>query len=818
MNTNSGISDNFQRTILDAADQAKSLGDWYTAFTYYNCFLNKAFSNVCFPTDEFDFQYVPILFSCGECLLEYAKIENKINRFLINDIQNIDIYFESVRRTYEKSFDVEQLPFEIYCDHFNLLGNLFISINYLSSAYEIFNKGYEYSSEKENCLQININFLISKINVLDKQYKYKRAINEIKNCLKIIDDELSSTDDESIISFLNDSKKELLFENEKIKKDQQNKQKTFRPDDAPMHITFDRHIFTYSYSRKDCYIYDCKCGIDRHKKNRCRARISIQLITIDLFEEEYPITIINGEHTCDFEKSSIKQTISNAQLKELVETFYKTEPRPTRLQLINMIYKKLKKDSKSEDDIPSFSETLANSIYTNLEKERNSSDPNFNSTIKTSRGTSFELFKHRYHSDQSQDDDSYIICYSSEFQRSYITDSDFIFIDSTFDITPENYAQVLIIMGQTTNMNIPIAYFLLPNKTQETYDLAFSLFKVHLTNQFRSGVIFITDFEKAEIKSVKKNLMNDDSYLQLCYFHFTQSMARHFQKYPKTLFTKKLNHIANLLPFISEKKVHEVINELYMYNETKAFAKYFDKNYLTIYNFNDWSVYPKPQNQTITNNVVESHNNVLRQYLGKHRSLKDFEEMLSKIEDIYYNKNKYRKVSKPNIKRIDEDDFDIEYRKFILHLQRSNQISNFRTQTNTSNQTNTQLEITTDTEDDFFNDEISEIENIDITNSSDENDEPETEKRNDTGTSDDSNITFTTEKTQKASLIFRNLPSDAQEILLSNIKRYGTAPQRSREKREVLISVVDELAKLNLDFSIDQIRNWFNNNKDKSHF
>ena len=50
------------------------------------------------------------------------------------------------------------------------------------------------------------------------------------------------------------------------------------------------------------------------------------------------------------------------------------------------------------------------------------------------------------------------------------------------------------------------------------------------------------------------------------------------------------------------------------------------------------------------------------------------------------------------MKRIDEDDFDIKYRKLFLDLQRSN----FRTQTNTSNQTNTWWEILTETEDDFF--------------------------------------------------------------------------------------------------------------------
>ena len=74
---------------------------------------------------------------------------------------------------------------------------------------------------------------------------------------------------------------------------------------------------------------------------------------------------------------------------------------------------------------------------------------------------------------------------------------------------------------------------------------------------FRNGVTFITDFEKA----------------QLCYFHFVQSIWDHFQMYQKSQIISEFNSFTNLLPFIPEQKVTQVIDELYTYEETKRFAK-----------------------------------------------------------------------------------------------------------------------------------------------------------------------------------------------------------------------------------------------------
>lgn len=78
MNIDSAISDKFHKKILEVAENAKKSKDWQAAYANYHSYLIKAFANVFFPTDEFDFQYVPVLFSYGECLLEIAKDKKKL--------------------------------------------------------------------------------------------------------------------------------------------------------------------------------------------------------------------------------------------------------------------------------------------------------------------------------------------------------------------------------------------------------------------------------------------------------------------------------------------------------------------------------------------------------------------------------------------------------------------------------------------------------------------------------------------------------------------------------------------------------------------
>lgn len=90
------------------------------------------------------------------------------------------------------------------------------------------------------------------------------------------------------------------------------------------------------------------------------------------------------------------------------------------------------------------------------------------------------------------------------------------------------------------------------------------------------------------------------------------------------------------LPFISEEHLIEVIEELERFDETKNFISYFIRNYLNRYNFKDWSVSTKSSKETITNNVVERHNNTLRKAIREQPSLDEFQNNLSILENRYY--------------------------------------------------------------------------------------------------------------------------------------------------------------------------------------
>ena len=83
-------------------------------------------------------------------------------------------------------------------------------------------------------------------------------------------------------------------------------------------------------------------------------------------------------------------------------------------------------------------------------------------------------------------------------------------------------------MGQTPYLNNPLAYMLLPSKSQEVYESAFTLFKIEAKTQYQNTDTFITDFELAECNAFKKVLMNKTHFFQFCYFHFTQILKRYF--------------------------------------------------------------------------------------------------------------------------------------------------------------------------------------------------------------------------------------------------------------------------------------------------
>lgn len=629
----------------------------------------------------------------------------------------------------------------------------------------------------------------------------------IEEILKRIEDKCSNNqfieetkekfkDIRKVLVELGDEKAKNVAENVRI-------HSTTRPKEAPYIIQFNGYIYKFAYVRRSDIEYVCTNGTNRHKgKSLCNAAISIPFPIIN--EKDVQINIVNSVHTCTKEEGIVDRIISDSQIKTWVEEMYlSVTPRPTRKQITTMIYNKISEETKKGRERPIISEVLINNFYTSLEKQYKKVDHDFEKMLKTKRGTIFERFKHRFANKQDGQNDL-IICYCSDFQKNRISESKYIFIDGTFDTAPAGFEQVLVILGQTQHMNVPISYILLPNKTCYTYTKALTLFKLETQAYFSNGTIFVTDFELAEINAVKNCFINESHHLQLCYFHYVQSMLRHFQKYERNLITDGLIIIAKLLPFISRNLVYSVIDELLKHQATKKFAEYFDSEYLVKYDFKDWSIYTKPQKNTITNNVAESHNRVLKDSIGLRPSLQKFEIAIREIENDFYNKYELHQISEPEIKRADEESFLRSYRRFLSDLRRYEQSQKMDNQSDF---------------DQYFA-ETSFIENVpeDI---SDDDIQIEEEKSIESHSHEENSISTRPIQVQNPCTVdqrkvnIRKLPDKAKKILSDKAKEYNNTRARSSARKRILEESLEEIQKIEPNIEINQIRSWFSNNKPK---
>ena len=59
--------------------------------------------------------------------------------------------------------------------------------------------------------------------------------------------------------------------------------------------------------------------------------------------------------------------------------------------------------------------------------------------------------------------------------------------------------------------------------------------------------------------------MDSSHRIHLCYFHFVQSMMKHFNDYPQDDLTNNLIHICKLLPFISYQTLYDVLDVMESY-------------------------------------------------------------------------------------------------------------------------------------------------------------------------------------------------------------------------------------------------------------
>lgn len=98
---------------------------------------------------------------------------------------------------------------------------------------------------------------------------------------------------------------------------------TKRHCETPENIYFNDELYTFQNYNIDGIVYNCEFGIDRHKKQRCRAKVLIPYKIHYSKDRKGEVRIIFSVHT-NHPQEKIAQApyFSENELAEIIETIY----------------------------------------------------------------------------------------------------------------------------------------------------------------------------------------------------------------------------------------------------------------------------------------------------------------------------------------------------------------------------------------------------------------------------------------------------------------------------------------------------------------
>lgn len=418
----------------------------------------------------------------------------------------------------------------------------------------------------------------------------------------------------------------------------------------------------YNYSFK-CYgskkfcriIYRCVHGSPK-SKNPCYAILKVDLYNNNIY---YYLT---KKHTCDIVQNIPIPYYSDLQIKTKICELYNDT---NNMHLPDLIFNALLNwintttPSDATKNIVTQSSVRKYVHYLiNIEPRNNFSYDN----CITKDNKPFLLFTIRI-------DDKPIYGFASEHMISCVNDCSIIGIDGTFHSSPQNYYQNCIFMGRTSVMNLPLLYLILPDKKQTTYMIAFKYYMIALDShgiKLKNNVKFICDFEKAEINAIKDVFISENRSIQLCYFHYTQLLHKHYviiQNKHECKFTNYLYNILRKLPFCNIHEVNIFIkfikNAIYVTKKAKLLINYFVRTFVQIFDINDWNVSGKILEDRATNNFNESFNKKINERLPKSPTIQNLFAEFVILENKY--KNKYINY------KLNESNVDKDFYKKIIH-------------------------------------------------------------------------------------------------------------------------------------------------------
>lgn len=219
-------------------------------------------------------------------------------------------------------------------------------------------------------------------------------------------------------------------------------------------------------------------------------------------------------------------------------------------------------------------------------------------------------------------DNGQIKIFFNESHINYIINSKIWIGDGTFKSVPKEFKQLYVFHCQIRNSFFPLIYILMPDKSFQSYKFIFKYIR-SFSKEFKLEQL-VVDMEYAVIKAAKCYFQTIN--IQLCYFHFTQSIWRKLQQlglqkfyYLQTDF-RYLFKILCALPFEKTKNIincFQILKEKsrkFEENNIKILFNYFEKNFIKqeLKNTNNeymWSIhYSFIKDFPYTTNVSEAWN------------------------------------------------------------------------------------------------------------------------------------------------------------------------------------------------------------------
>ena len=249
---------------------------------------------------------------------------------------------------------------------------------------------------------------------------------------------------------------------------------------------------------------------------------------------------------------------------------------------------------------------------------------------KTYRGKLFLI-------DDSKDDDR-VLLFSTDDNLKLLSKHRDWLGDGTFKILPLLFLQLYSILVEINNFIIPLAFGLLPNKTQRTYLKFFSMLKKRLTSNPNSINV---DFEKAVFNAVQKTF-GAGVEIYGCYFHLSQNFFKHVRKmefyimYLTDTHVKQCFLFTQALAFLPSKDVLSgflIVKQFCIENCARfmPFLDYVEKYYIggrdsisnkrhkAYFPINTWNLHLRIlENKPRTNNKVERFNQKIQIDSGGH--------------------------------------------------------------------------------------------------------------------------------------------------------------------------------------------------------